>query len=102
MKQAIVSALIACAAGTALAQSQAMVSVDVASVAPTIARNINVDAAKIPASVQVPVGVAAAACGVSASTLVPATAGGAATCQATSTTSALDAVVHKQLKAAAK
>ena len=102
MKQSIACLLIACASGAVLAQTQATVKVDVGGVAPAIAKNINVEASKIPASVEAPVGVAAAACGVQASTLVPTSAGGAATCQATSTTTALDAVVQKQLKASAK
>ena len=80
-------------------QGNATVSVDVAGVAPAIAKNINVDVSRIPASVQVPVGVAAGACGVSASTLAT---GGTASCQATSTTAALDQVVNKQLKVAAQ
>jgi hypothetical protein len=102
MKQTIACLSILCAAGAALAQSPALVNVDVAAVAPTIAKNINVEASKIPASVEVPVGIAAAACGLSASDLAMKSSGGAVSCQATTTSSALDAVVQKQLKVAAK
>jgi hypothetical protein len=102
-KLSLVAAAGLFAATSVLAQQgAAMVSVDVATIAPAIAKNINVDVSKIPASVQVPVGVAAGACGVSASALVQPSAGGAAACQATTTTAALDQVVQKQLKGAAK
>lgn len=78
------------------AQANAMVSVDLSKVAPSIATNIKVDASAVPLSVQVPVGVAANVCGVSASTL--AQQSGGAACQATSTTAALDQAVQKQMK----
>lgn len=80
------------------AQQLSAVSVDVSSVAPTIAKNINVDVGQVPTSVQVPVGVAANVCGVSASTLAQQSSGGTTSCQATATSSALDQVVQKQLK----
>jgi hypothetical protein len=78
------------------AQASSMVSVDLSKVAPSIATNIKVDASSVPLSVQVPVGVAANVCGVSASTL--AQQSGSAACQATSTNAALDQVVQKKLK----
>lgn len=78
------------------AQASSMVSVDLSKVAPSIATNIKVDASAVPLSVQVPVGVAANVCGVSASTL--AQQSGGAACQATSTNAALDQVVQKQMK----
>jgi hypothetical protein len=62
MKQTIACLSILCAAGAAL---------------PTIAKNINVEASKIPTTVEVPVGIAAAACGVSASDLAMKSSGGA-------------------------
>lgn len=79
----------------------ALVKVDLATVAPSIAKNINVDASKVPTSLEVPVGIAATACGVSASTLAPQTSGPAA-CNATSTSKELDQLVQRQLKATAK
>lgn len=98
--------LLACfAAASAFAQqatlAPALVKVDLATVAPSIAKNINVDAGKIPTSLEVPVGIAATACGVSASTLAPQTSGPAA-CNATSTSKELDQLVQRQLKATAK
>lgn len=78
------------------AQTNAMVSVDLSKVAPSIATNIKVDASAVPLSVQAPVGIAANVCGVSASTLAQQTGG--ASCQATSTNAALDQVVQKQMK----
>ena len=93
------------AATSAFAQqatlAPALVKVDLGTVAPSIAKNINVDAAKVPTSLEVPVGIAATACGVNASML----AGGAtgpATCNATSTSKELDQLVQRQLKATAK
>jgi hypothetical protein len=83
-------------------QAQGMVNVDLGTVANTIAKNIKVDVEKIPASLQVPVGVAATACGVPAAKLAPAAGGDTASCQATGTSAALDQVVAKQVKAAPK
>lgn len=101
--QAILLAAAFFAAASAQAeQGGAMVNVDLGTVANTIAKNINVEVEKIPASLQVPVGVAAAACGVPASKLAPAPGSDKSSCQATNTTSALDQVVQKQLKASAK
>ena len=98
--------LLACLATTSAFAQQAtlapaLVKVDLSTVAPSIAKNINVDAAKIPTSLEVPVGIAATACGVTASTLAPA-ATGPAMCNATSTSKDLDQLVQRQLKASAK
>lgn len=86
------------AAPFASAQQLSAITVDVSSVAPTIAKNIQVAVAEIPTSVQAPVGVAANVCGVSASTLAQQSSGGTTSCQATSTSEALDQAVQKQLK----
>lgn len=83
----------------AQAQQVSAVTVDVSSVAPSIAKNINVQVDEVPTSVQAPVGVAANVCGVSASTLAQQSSGGTTSCQATSTSTALDQVVQKQMKA---
>lgn len=92
-------AALASSAVFAQAQSTGMVAVDVSGVSATIAKNISVDAAQIPATVQVPIGVAANVCGISASTLATRHSPSAAPCQAKSTTVALDQVVQKTLKA---
>ena len=89
-------------AGSAFAQGQGMVNVDLGTVADTIAKNINVEVEKIPASIHVPAPVAATACGVPAAKLAPAAGSDMASCQATNTSSALQQVVEKQLKAAPK
>ena len=81
-------------------QAQGMVNVDLGTVADTIARNINVEVEKLPASVQVPAPVAATACGVPAAKLAPPAGSDIASCQATNTSSALQQVVEKQLKGA--
>lgn len=86
------------AASVARAQQLSAISVDVSSVAPDIAKNINVALADIPTAVQAPVGVAANVCGVSASTLAQQSSGGTTSCQATTTSTALDQVVQRQLK----
>lgn len=90
------------AASLAQAQQLSAVTVDVSSVAPNIAKNIKVDVGQIPTSVRVPVGVAASVCGVSANTLAEQSSGGTTSCQASSTSTALDQVVQAQLKAGGK
>jgi hypothetical protein len=99
---AFVAAGLLAASSFVQAQQLSAVTVDVSSVAPNIAKNINVDVAKIPTSVQVPVGVAANVCGMSASTLAQQSSGGTTSCQASSTSTALDQVVQAQLKPGSK
>lgn len=97
------SAIALCYAPLASAQQSNMISVDLSGVATTVAKNINADASKIPAMIQAPVGVAAAVCGVDASTL--AQQGGTGTpgsCQAKNTSTALDQLISKELKAGQK
>lgn len=80
-------------------QAEALVNVDLGTVAVTIANNIRVDVTRVPASLEVPVGVAAGACGVPASRLAPASGTDRASCQATGTTPALEQHVLKQATA---
>ncbi|GAB3765719.1 hypothetical protein GCM10028796_23570 [Ramlibacter monticola] len=90
-------------AGLAFAQQpQGMVKVDLGTVANTVAKNMNVEAEKIPASVQLPVGIAATTCGVPAAKLAPGAGGEMASCQATTTSVVLEEFLGKQLKAAPK
>ncbi len=89
--------LLAAGAGSALAQQSGLVNVDVSNVANNIAKNINVDVSQIPVTVQVPVGIAANVCGVNANVLAQQGAG-AAKCTATSTSTALDQLVQRQIK----
>lgn len=83
-------------------QAPGMVNVDLGTVANSIAKNINVDVEKIPASLQVPAGIAATACGVPAAKLAPGASSEKPSCMATNTSAALDQAVAKQLKAAPK
>lgn len=75
-----------------------LVNVDVSNVANNIAKNINVDVSQIPVTVQVPVGVAATVCGVAANVLTQRSGSGPTSCQAKSTSTALDQVVQNQIK----
>lgn len=75
-----------------------LVNVEVRNVANDIARNINVDVSQVPVTVQVPVGVAATVCGVAASVLGQTRDAGNAACTASSTSTALDQIVLRQIK----
>ena len=83
-------------------QPAGMVNVDLGTVADKVAKNINVEVAMIPASLQVPVAVAATTCDVPAVKLAPAAGTDMASCQAVSTSSALEELVTTKLKAAPK
>lgn len=74
-----------------------LVTVNVSNVANNLAKNLNVEVSQIPVSVQVPVGVAANVCGVAANVLAQQKGAGGATCDATSTSTALDQVVQRQM-----
>ena len=89
--------------GTLLAASGAfaqgsLVNVDVHNVANNIAKNINVDVSQIPVTVQAPIGVAATVCGVAANVLGQQAPSGNGSCTATSTSTALDQIVLRQIK----
>lgn len=85
-----------CAAAPAFAQQSGLVNVDVKNVANNIAQNLKVNVSQIPVTVQVPVAVAANVCGVSAAVLSQQASG--ASCTATTTSSALEQIVQKQIK----
>jgi hypothetical protein len=90
------------AASVMAQQAPGMVNVDLGTVADALAKNIKVEVDKIPASLHVPVSVAAGACGVPATKLAPGAGGGMASCQAVSTSSELEDLVTMQMKAAPK
>jgi hypothetical protein len=97
------SAIALCYAPIASAQQSGTISVDISSIATTVAKNINVDATKIPTTIQAPVGVAASVCGVAANVLTQQGGTGApGSCQAKSTNNALDQLIQKELTATAK
>jgi hypothetical protein len=61
-----------------------------------IAQDINVDVSQIPATVQVPVDVAATVCGIDAAVLAQHASSGDATCEATSSSDTLAQIVQEQ------
>jgi hypothetical protein len=81
-----------------LAQQSGLVNVDVKNVANNLAQNLKVDVSQIPVTVQAPVAVAAAVCGVSAAVLSQQASG--ANCTATTTNDALNQIVQQQIKRA--
>ncbi len=93
----LVAAALTLLLGTTHAQQSGLVNVDISNVANNIAQNINVDVSQIPVTVQVPVGVAANVCGVNANVLAQQGAG-LANCTATSTSTALNQIVQRQIK----
>ena len=85
----------------AFAQAQSgLVNVNVSNVANDIARNLSVDVSQIPVTVQAPIGVAANVCGVAANVLGQQAASGNASCAATTTSTALNQVVQRQMMGA--
>ena len=85
-------------ASGAFAQQSGLVNVDVHNVANNIAKNINVDVSQVPVTVQAPIGIAATVCGVGANVLGQQRGSGNAACTASSTSSALDQLVLRQIK----
>jgi hypothetical protein len=79
-------------------RQEGLVNVEVSNVANDIARNLSVDVSQIPVTVQVPVGVAATVCGVAANVLGTQLPSGNASCSATSTNTALNQIVQRQLR----
>jgi hypothetical protein len=98
------SAIALCYAPLASAQQQSgMIAVDVSTVASAVAKNLNVDAAKIPTSVQAPIGIAASVCGVAANVLTQQGGTGApGACQAKNSSPELDQLIQKELAATQK
>jgi hypothetical protein len=88
------------AASPALAQQSGggLVVVNISDVAQNIARDINVDVSNIPVTVQVPVSVAAAVCGLTVNALaVQGRGGDTRTCEATSNNAALNRIVQRSI-----
>ncbi len=91
-------ALAALAAGPALSQQSGLVNVSLNNVANIIAQNLSVDVSQIPVSVQAPIGVAATVCGIDANVLARQAQGGTANCAATTTSTALNQIVQRQIR----
>jgi hypothetical protein len=88
------------AASPALAQQSGggLVVVNISNVANNIARDLDVNVSNIPVTVQVPVSVAAAVCGLTVNALATQGRGGdTRTCDATSNNAALNRIVQRQL-----
>jgi hypothetical protein len=81
----------------AAAQQSGLVNVHIQDVAQDIANNLKVNISDIPVTVQAPIGVAANVCGVNANVLAQQKPGGTAECKATSTNTALNQIVQKQI-----
>jgi hypothetical protein len=86
------------AAMPALAQQPGLVNVDISDIRADVAKAISVESAQIPAAVQAPVGVAAQVCNVGAETLAPAGQGQVAECKATSTNTALNQLIQREMQ----
>lgn len=83
-----------------VAQQSGLVNVNLSNIRADIAKDINVDVSQIPVTVQAPIGVAANVCNVDANVLAQQSKqGGDATCDATSTNTALNQIVQRQIKA---
>jgi len=75
-----------------------LVNVNVSNVKTDIAKNINVDVSQIPITVQAPIDVAAAVCGIAVDVLTSQVQQGNNTCTAKSTNTALNTIVQDQIK----
>jgi hypothetical protein len=103
MKRSQISLLVVgmlIAASAVAQQSPGLVKVDLATIADTLAQNINVDVEKIPASLEMPVGMATSTCDIPAAKLAADAVGGMASCQATTSSTELEQMLSHQLKAA--
>lgn len=94
-----VAALCVASVSPAFAQNSGLVVVDLrnANVANNIARDLDINVSNVPVNVQVPVGIAANVCDVSANVLARQRKDGGATCTATSTSQALNQIVQRQM-----
>ena len=93
---AAAAALVA-APATAQLVGGGLVVVNVSNVANNLAQNLKVNVSQIPVTVQVPVGVAAAVCGVDANVLAQQRKNGDATCTAQNSSRALQQATLRQL-----
>lgn len=73
-----------------------LVVVNVSNVANNLAQNLSVDVSNIPVTVQVPVAVAAAVCGIDVNVIARQTQA-PRTCDATTTSEALNRIVQRQV-----
>lgn len=83
-------------AGTA--ENEVLLIVDIKPVAAQVAKNLNVEATRVPLTVQAPLEVAASACAIPASVLGAQGGAGAVGCTATVTSPALEQLVRTRLQ----
>ena len=93
------TAALSLTAAPAIAQNAGLVVVDLTlnNVANNIARDLDVNVSQIPVTVQVPIGIAANVCNVSAAALAKQMNDGTAECDAENTSTALNQIVQRQL-----
>lgn len=75
-----------------------LVNVNLSDIKLDVAKNINVDVSQVPVTVQAPIDVAAAVCGVSVDALTSQVQQGNNTCKATTDNAAINTIVQDQLK----
>lgn len=83
----------------AFAQESKLVTVDIKNVADVIARNTNLEASKIPLTVQTSTNVASDVCGVAEDVLMQAGGGAGVGCVAMTTSPTLEQIVRTQAEA---
>lgn len=99
----LIPALAACALVATSASAQlvggGLVVVNVSNVANNLARDLDVNVSNIPVTVEVPIGIAATVCDVSANVLAAQRKTGGATCTAENSSTALTQIVQRQMTA---
>ena len=85
------------ATAPAFAQAGGLVVVNVQDVIDDIAVDLNLNVSQIPVTVQAPIGVAANVCDVAVNVLAEQARGGGATCDAQSTSTALNQIVQREI-----
>lgn len=84
--------------GFAQVNANNLVNVNVSDIKADIAKNINVDVSQVPVTVQAPIDVAAAVCGIGVDVLTSQIAQGNNSCTAKSTNTALNTIIQDQIK----
>lgn len=94
----VLTCLLVATLGFGQVQANNLVNVNVSNIKADIAKNINVDVSQVPVTVQAPIDVAAAVCGVAVNVLTSQLQQGNNTCTANSTNTALNRIVQDQIK----
>ena len=83
---------------SAHAQKSSGINVGTSNIAKDIAKNINVEAGRIPSTVEVPIDLAAKVCHVAANVLTDQAKNPVASCTAETTSAEFDRIVQQQIK----